>query len=227
MESTENALPATNGPARDYTEAAVVPPMTATGKSLPDGLFADLEQFKVDMKEAGLDGAEEQLGAVQVRKPPAGEYVRVHPGKEMTISVALHESRDNFTSQFYLVMPKMLGTAMDLRGAFYAQLHLTVTRAGSVMLWPVKLPTGGAGNPWFESALKGAEMAKANWIRIFADAGQGQYRIMKALGDFDAPQFPEKTLSELLEIAFNGRVIDTADHPILRKLRGEVYATRG
>jgi hypothetical protein len=219
MEDDENA-PDTSGATRDLTNAAVRSPVPVR-QSLPSGFFADIEAFKLDMKEAGLEGATEQTSTVQVRKPPAEDYVQVHAGKDMTIAVALHESRDNFTSQYYLVMPKMIGTVMDLRGAFYAQLHLTVTRSGLVMLWPVKLPTGGAGNPWFESALRGAEMAKADWIRIFADAGQGQYRIMKALGDFDPPKFPEKTLGELLEIAFAGRIIDSSDHPILRKLRGE------
>jgi hypothetical protein len=205
----------------DYSDLAVRPPLNGARTSQPGRLFADLEQFKLDMKEAGLEGAEEQLATVAVRKPPAEEYVRVHSDKGMTITVALHENRDNFTSEFYIVLPKILGTIMDLRGAFYAQLHVTTTRSGATMLWPVKLPTGGAGNPWYESALKGAELAKSSWIRIFADPGQKQYRVMKALGEFDPPKFPEKPLNELLEIAFRGRVIDSAEHPICRKLRGE------
>jgi hypothetical protein len=203
------------------TSIAVTSPVRAP-RETPAGIFDDIEAFKIDMKEAGLEGAQEQLATISVRKPPADDFVRVHPGRDMTITVALHENRDNFTSEYYVVLPKMLSTVMDLRGAFYVQLYVTVTRSGSVMMWPVKLPTGGAGNPWYESALNGAELAKSDWIRIFADPGQKQYRIMKALGDFDAPEFPDKPLNELLEIAFKGRIIDNADHPICRKLRGEV-----
>ena len=40
----------------------------------------------------------------------------------------------------------------------------------------------------------GSHMAKTDWIRIFADAGQKQYRIMKALGEFEAPK-SRKSLS--------------------------------
>ncbi|MGY3147711.1 hypothetical protein ACVWYQ_004710 [Bradyrhizobium sp. USDA 3397] len=203
------------------TDVAVSPPASAPRPSQPTNFFADLEQFKVDMKEAGLEGAEEVLSSVSVRKPPAEDYVRVHPDREMTITVALHESRDGYTSEYFIVMPKMLSTMIGLRGAFYAQLYVTVTRSGSAMLWPVKLPTGGAGNPWYESALHGAELAKANWIRIFADAGQKQYRIMKALGENNPPKFPNKPMNELLEIAFKNHVIDNDDHPICRKLRGD------
>jgi hypothetical protein len=220
MEDHKNK-PDTGGPPRDLTAAAVGSPMLPL-KLQPDGFFADLEAFKVDMKEAGLEGAQEQLATISVRKPPADDFVMVNPEREMSLTVALHENRDNFTSEYYVVLPKMLGTMLDLRSVFYAQLYVTVTRSGLVMLWPVKLPTGGAGNPWYDSALKGAELAKANWIRIFADPGQKQYRIMKALGDFDEPVFPDKPLSEILEIAFRGRVIDSADHPVCRKLRGEV-----
>ena len=203
------------------SEVAVPSPVRSPHPT-PAGIFADIEAFKIDMKEAGLEGAQEHLTTIEVRRPTADDFVRVHPERELTITVALHENRENFTSEYYVVMPKMLGTLMDLRGAFYAQLYLTVNRSGSVTLWPVKLPTGGAGNEWYNSALAGAELAKLHWIRIFADPGQKKYRIMKALGDFDAPQFPDKPLNELLEIAFKGRVIDSVDHPICRKLRGEV-----
>jgi hypothetical protein len=205
----------------DLTDAAIVPPPSAITTSQPGSFFADLEQFKVDMKEAGLEGAIEQLASVEVRKPRAVEYIRVHPGPEMTISVALHEYREGFTTEYYIVMPNMLSTMLDLRGAIFAQLYLAVTRSGTATLWPVKLPTGGASNSWLVSALRGAELAKKNWIRIFSDTGRSEYRIMQAVSEIKAPEFPDKRLSELLELAFKGRVIDSIDHPMCRKLRGE------
>ncbi|WP_338822494.1 hypothetical protein [Bradyrhizobium septentrionale] len=220
MNTTDTVLADTaiNG---SYAALGVPHPVSVGDTPKGISIFADLDQFKVDMKEAGLDGAEEQLAVVSVRKPPAEEFIRVNPDRAMTITVALHDCRDNFTSEYYIVAPRMLSEMMDLRAAFYAQLCVTVTRSGLVMLWPVKLPTGGASNPWYDSALRGAEMAKTDWIRIYADPGQKQYRIRKALGAFDPPAFPDKPLNELLELAFRGRIIDTSDHPICKKLRGE------
>lgn len=205
----------------DLTDAAVVPPLSTTTTSQTASYFANLEQFKVDMKQAGLEGALEQLASIEVRKPPAGEYIRVHPQPEMTISVALHENKEGYTTEYYIVMPNMLSTMLDLRGAIFAQLYVAVNRSGATMLWPVKLPTGGASNPWFVSALQGAESAKKHWIRIFADPGRSQYRIMRAMSEIKEPEFPENPLSELLELAFKGKVIDSIDHPMCRKLRGE------
>ena len=39
---------------------------------------------------------------------------------------------------------------------------------------------------------------------------------------FAEPVWLEATLQQLLEIAFKGRLIDTMDHPVLRRLRGEI-----
>jgi hypothetical protein len=203
------------------TDIAVPSPVPER-RDAPANVFDDLGSFKADLKEAGLDGAMELLSTVQVRKPPAEEFVRSHPAPDMTITVALHESRDSFTSEYYVILPSMLGAMMELGAAFYAQLYVVTTRSGATMLWPVKLATGGAGNPWFESALKAAETAKTQWIRVYADPGRKHYRILPASGDLEAPEFPDKPLNELLEIAFKGRVIDSEDHPIVRKIRGLV-----
>src|SRR5664279_3265186 len=96
----------------DSTSLSVPSPVPKS-RATPDGFFADLEAFKVDMKEAGLEGAQEQLATIEVRKPRAEDFVRVNPEREMSLTVALHENRDNFTSEYYVVLPKMLGTMLD------------------------------------------------------------------------------------------------------------------
>lgn len=205
----------------DIETFAVPSPVPERGTSLAS-VFDDLGSFKADLKVAGLDGAMELLSTIQVRKPPTEDFFRTHPALEMTITLALYESKEGFASEYYVILPKMLGTMMELGVGFYAQLYVLVTRAGATMLWPVKLATGGAGNPWFSSALQAAETAKTQWIRVYADSGRKHYRILAANGDLEEPEFSDKPLNELLEIAFKGRVIDSEDHPIVRKIRGTV-----
>jgi hypothetical protein len=200
---------------------AAVAPLFAPAKS-KSNFFADLSLLKADLATAGLEGASEQLTGVEVRKPQGMEFVRIHPSDGMTITMVLHEDKSNLRSEFYVVLPSMVQEMMELGSATYAQLYTATTRQGLTMIWPVKLPTGGASNPWLETALEAVKAAKSNWIRLFADMGRGHYRIMKAEGDLDPPEFPDKPLSELLEMAFKGRVIDSSDHPICRKLRGRV-----
>ncbi len=50
----------------------------------------------------------------------------------------------------------------------------------------------------------------------------GAYEVTQPLVEFPAPTWPDKTIDELIVIGFKGRVINTADHPVLRHLRGEV-----
>ena len=55
-----------------------------------------------------------------------------------------------------------------------------------------------------------------------ANMPAGTYDVLEAAGQFPEPVWPEVSLQQLLEIAFKGRVIDTMDHPVLRRLRGEI-----
>jgi hypothetical protein len=55
---------------------------------------------------------------------------------------------------------------------------------------------------------------------MVADIPFGAYRFYEAEGVLSEPLWPEKTLSELLEIGFKDRIIDSVDHPVIRRLRG-------
>ena len=55
-----------------------------------------------------------------------------------------------------------------------------------------------------------------------ADMQLRAYRIFKAEGQLSDPIWPDKSLQELLELAFKDRVIDNMDHPVVRRLRGLV-----
>ncbi len=51
----------------------------------------------------------------------------------------------------------------------------------------------------------------------------GAYRIFEATGELPEPEWPVENMRDLLEIAFKGgRLIDSIDHPVLKRLRGEV-----
>jgi hypothetical protein len=48
----------------------------------------------------------------------------------------------------------------------------------------------------------------------------GAYRIYEAEGQLSAPVWPDKTLPELLKLGFKDRVVDSAEHPVVKRLRG-------
>jgi hypothetical protein len=183
--------------------------------------FQDLDKLKVDVLAAGLDGAVTELtSTIEVKKPNKNDFVQIDPDATRTIPVVLAEIREQIAVQYNIVMPSMISEMTALGSAAYYQLYPAVNRDGVPFIWPVKIPTGGASNDWLTTGMAAAEAAKKHWVRVFADMGQGRYRIMKAEGELDAPEFSSKSLNEMLEIGFNGRVIDHSDHPVCRKLRG-------
>ena len=46
--------------------------------------------------------------------------------------------------------------------------------------------------------------------------------MVRAQGNLDEPKWPDKSFGELLRIAFENRIIDRADHPVIRELNGEL-----
>ena len=69
-------------------------------------------------------------------------------------------------------------------------------------------------------------MAKTVWIQATSRAAEGveSYQV-KMAHDPDAfpdPKWPTRPLEDLLEITFRNASIDTLDHPVLKRLRGEI-----
>jgi hypothetical protein len=71
-----------------------------------------------------------------------------------------------------------------------------------------------------ETAREAAELAKTKWVRVRADMSLGGYRIYQAEGELSGPEWPDKPLTEILRIAFRDRIVDSEDHPVVRRLRG-------
>ena len=58
-------------------------------------------------------------------------------------------------------------------------------------------------------------------VRVSANMSLGAYDIYKALGNLSDPEWPDESMDEIVRIAFRNSFIDSYDHPVLRRLRGE------
>src|SRR5262249_28454692 len=125
-------------------------------------------------------------------------------------------------SETYLVAPE-LWDHLAGESTFSPRLLVTaINKQGTVFIWPIRLPgPDGRHDEWSKSAMEAANIATRGWMRVQANMNLGAYEVYEATGNLGDPEWPKMPLNELLRIAFKDRYIDTLDHPVLKRLRGE------
>jgi hypothetical protein len=102
-------------------------------------------------------------------------------------------------------------------------LVTSITRQEVLFLWTIRLPgADGKIDDWGRSAMDAADEAKTRWVRVTSNMHLGAYDVAVAPGIVTGPEWPDLTLQQIIKIAFRNNMIDTWDHSVLRRLRGEV-----
>jgi len=191
----------------------------APAPSSPDRF--DVSRLRLSQDFASAVGVKKALITVPVKKPERDWFVRVHPSEEYRLQTAVLELKSE--REVYLIEPELwpsLSAESTFGGRF---LFAAVNRQGVAFLWPVKLPgSDGRSDEWNRSLLEAAAMATRGWIRVVANMHLGAYEVFEATGDLPEPAWPEMGFGELLKIAFKDHYIESMDHPVLKRLRGEL-----
>ncbi len=196
------------------------PPAVSAPASEPDDF--DLRRLRIRKEPGSALGIHKRLTTVPVRKPSKEIWVRTHPDRDAcwleTYVIELKEDRE-----VYLVSPE-LWPALAGESTFSARLlALAVSRDGTAFLWPIRLPgPDGKIDSWSQSAMDAAILAQSSWVRTTANMSLGAYEVYEASGIDAEPTWPTESMSEILKVAFRGKYIAEMDHPILKRLRGEV-----
>lgn len=164
-------------------------------------------------------GVQKLRTTVPVRKPSKEWFVQVHPDASYRLDTMVLELKED--GEMYLVAP-LLWSLLGSESTFSAKRIVTaVNTVGIVFLWPIRLPgPDGRVDEWSRSAMEAANTAMGRWTRVQANMSLGAYEVAIASTD-RAPVWPTETFQQLLGIAFRNAYIDTADHPVLKRLRGE------
>jgi len=185
----------------------------------PPNQELDISKLRLSQNFTTLVGVKKALLTVPVRKPNRQEFIRVHPSEDYRLETAVLELKEE--RETYLVSPDLWS---ELPGELVPKvLFTTINRQNVLSLWPVRLPgEDGRLDSWNEAALEAAELARSKWIRLAANMSLGAYDVFEATGDFPEPGWPEIEFPKILDIAFKGRYIEDPNHPVIRKLRGEI-----
>jgi hypothetical protein len=196
------------------SRAATTP--SSPAEELPDPF--DPARLALKGNPADAIAVKRVLAHVPVRKPGRQEFVRTHPDPAFRILMAILELRAE--REIFGVLPEV---AAAIPGETRPVLLTTsMNRQGDAFLWPVPVPTGdGRELAWHETAREAAVLGEKVWVRMIANMGVGAYDIYAAAAEIPEPNWSDHTLQDLLRVAFgNDRLIQTVDHPVVRRLRG-------
>jgi hypothetical protein len=196
-------------------EEAVLGPSQDDSPVAPNPFDPDSLRVQGDINAIG---AEKVLLRLAVRKPNKQEFFRINTDPDYRLMTAILEMKED--REFYVVTPNALHVlSEDVR---YVELVLCQNRQGVTYFWPLPvLGPDGRGNSWHRSARDAAALAETGWIRMIANMPEGGYSVYLATGEIPDPEWPDKTMQELLKLAFgDGRLIDSETHPVVTQLYG-------
>ena len=179
----------------------------------------DLSSLRLSQDFASSVGVKKAILTVPVRNPSKQSFVRVRAGVEWCFETAImnhKEEREMFLVDRSLV--DALSAELSPRA-----LRLGIDTLGNLFIWPLRLPSAdGRFDEWGRTALEAASLAEKSWIRVMANTQLGAFEVYEARGSLAEPAWPDLTMDQLLRVAFKDRFINSADHPIVRRLRGEL-----
>lgn len=197
------------------------PPLAGVGAAKPEADPFDVASLRLSQDFGSVVGVKPLLKTVPVKKPSKEWFVRTHPDPAYRLQTAVLELKED--RETYLVAPALWSALADEKTFSPRLLITSITRQGVPFLWPIRLPgADGKIDEWSRSAMGAADEAKSQWVRVTSNMSLGAYEVAVASGQMADPVWPDVSFQEIIKIAFRDKMISDWDHPILRRLRGEI-----
>jgi len=161
-----------------------------------------------------------------LRIADANDFVRLHPSEEdywspelCFVSVPIKgEKRD----MLHLIDEEIAVQYLPSKKIQRQRLALAA-KPHDVFFFCI-VPSQNLDNSWNATAIVACEKAQSLWIQATSRKAEGveAYKIDHAVDQdaFPDPNWPSRTLDELLEVTFRNANIDTDNHPALLRLIG-------
>ena len=212
---------ASEEPPPDGWSTAPAPPAASPGEpSQPASRKFDPSRLRMQTDFMAQAGVKKHVVSVPIRRPNKYEWVQFHPDAGWRIQTGAIVVKEEREAMFIIdreLWPQLVTDLVPIL------LVTTISTQGVTFLTPVRMPgPDGRHNEWHRSLLEGVTLGtQGKWVRIAANQNLGAYEIFEAPGNLGPPAWPEVAFDKLLEIAVRDNFIDTPDHPILKRIRGE------
>jgi hypothetical protein len=190
------------------------------GAGLPDPF--DLTAHRVNPSAYNETGKVTRIQQILAGRPGQQSFFRVHPDPTYRMAFAMVDMKDGADREDYIVVRDLVPL---LPGEYiYKMLYTTIDRQGVIRIWPVRIQgEDDRRSLWYQSAHEAAERATTKWVRIKANMSGGFYDISVSEAELPEPDWSQVApFKDLLHRAYRDRVIDSLEHPVLKRLRGLV-----
>ena len=184
----------------------------------------DLERVRAKSNQLFDLGIATEYTVIPIRNPKPDEFFRCMPEENYSMDTNILSLKTD--NEWYLIDPDILHQIQLESQLKVMTLYVCVTMNSTPFITCIPQPNElGQINSWHESGHRTMEEAKQFWVRRQADRSNGGYIITKAMNaKLPDPKWPEMTLSEIVDRAFDKFYIDNMDHPVLQRLRGEMMS---
>jgi len=186
----------------------------------------DLNKFKAK-QTATVANVETLQSPLPVHNMAAAkDFVRLHPDEQnywsdelCFMDVPIKGQKRN---TLHLIVEHL--ALQFLESGEILRFRLALASKPNDVFFLCEVPTQNLDNIWNITNVEGCEKAKTLWTKVTSRKSEGAegYKITCARDpdSFSNPNWPTQSLGELIERAFTGRMIETEDHPALRRKIG-------
>jgi hypothetical protein len=198
---------------------------SASALSIPKPSGFDLNKFKSKRADAIANVDTLQTGLPISSISQAKDFVRLHPDP------------DYWSDELCFVNVPIKGAKRDSLHLIDEDLAMRFLPSGKILRFRValggkpydgfflcKIPTRNLDNKWNQDNVAACEQAKTLWVQATSRGEEGLdgyfVQVARDPGAFPEPKWPKQSLSDLINRAFDGRMIVSEDHPALQRLIG-------
>lgn len=177
----------------------------------------DISSMRLDQNFVNSVDGEKVTTTIPVRKPNKQEFIRTHSNAEYWFGIGIIE--DEELGDIYAVNNVMQQALISEWRAVI--LVPTMSRQGTLFLWPIKIPgEDGRTNTWNTSSMQAAILAKDKWARVMSNMSLKAYETYVSSTPLPEPVWPDLTIEDMIDVAFEGKIITSVEHPFVQKLQG-------
>jgi len=218
LESTGNGQPNPEHTEVRANDSKLNSESVHSSKPAPDPF--DPMNLGISTDYAAAINAKASTKPYELRAPNEQEFFRTSPQENHHLVVGSITDKQDM-GKVYIVSGALLDEVKMKFPKVVRAVDLVLTQilAGASLVWPVPLAEDRGGK-WNSTQRAACGQGKTRWTN--KTSGRGEYDILTVNNpkEVDWDSFPP--FRDILRQAASERLIDSLEHPLLRKLRGEV-----